>query len=54
MAAAVTVARAVVPGATAPGVALLILVPTGAVTYVAALLVLHRSSFRETLALVSR
>jgi teichuronic acid exporter len=54
MAAAVTVARAVVPDATAPGVALLILAPTGAVTYVAALFALHRSSFRETLALVSR
>ena len=52
MAAAVTLARGVVPAEAAPGVTLLILVPTGAVTYVAALFVLHRSSFRETLALV--
>ncbi len=52
MAAAVTLARGVVPAEAAPGVALLILVPIGAVTYVAALFALHPSSFRETLALV--
>jgi O-antigen/teichoic acid export membrane protein len=54
MAVAVTMARGVVPDEAAPGVALLILVPIGAATYVAALFTLHRSSFRETLALVSR
>jgi O-antigen/teichoic acid export membrane protein len=54
MAVAVTMARGVVPDEAAPGVALLILVPVGAATYVAALFALHRSSFRETLALVSR
>jgi len=54
MVAAVTAARGIVPAGTSPGVALLMLVPLGAVTYVAVLFAVHRAALRETLALVSR
>jgi len=54
MVAAVTAARGIVPAGASPGLALLMLVPLGALAYIAVLLVVHREALRETLALVSR
>ncbi|HYB70135.1 MAG TPA: hypothetical protein VEH80_05680, partial [Candidatus Bathyarchaeia archaeon] len=50
----VTAARGIVPADAPPGLALLVLVPIGAITYVAVLLATHRAALRETLALISR